>query len=90
MFEAKSTTLEINGHRWHLITYFLVPLAKAHEPEARRTLILALLPLNKKGTEWRSLTVMCPEQDAAEFKIAEVTRGILEKSDFGKPVKITP
>jgi len=88
--QAQSAPLEINGHRWHLMTYFMVPLDKAHQPESRRTLILALLPLNKKGTEWRSLTVMCPEQDVDDFKVAEVARGILEKSQFGKPVVVQP
>jgi hypothetical protein len=48
-------------------------------------LAIAILPLNEAGTEWRSLTVMCPEQDCADNRIAEVIRGILEKSDFGTP-----
>jgi predicted esterase len=85
MVAAKGATLPFNGRQWHLYTFFVVPYDKAHEPEARRVLIMALHPLSAEGTEWRSVTVMCPEQDCKDNAIAEIIRGLLEKTEFGPP-----
>ena len=79
---AKGGKMSINGREWNLYTFSVVPHKKAHEPEARRVLVVALSVLNQKGTAWRSLTVMCPEHECTKHKLAELVRGILEKSTF--------
>ncbi len=82
MAAGKSGALEIGGRRWQLHTFVLVPYQKVNDPLARRVLVMALLPVGRDGTEWRSLTVMCPEQDCDDNRLAELVRGILEKLDI--------
>ena len=84
---GKHGKLRANGRDWYVYAAFMVPHKKQHDPLARRLLVLALHPLNGAGTEWRSLTVMCPEQNCADNHIAEIIRGILEKLEFEPAAK---
>jgi len=77
--------ISANGRNWEVLTFFMVPREKQNDPLARRVLVVAVLPLNQKGTEWRSVSVICPEQKTGGNHIAEIIRGILEKTRFGEP-----
>ncbi len=82
---GKGGALEIGGRRWQVNTFMLVPYQRVNDPLARRVLVMALLPVRQDGTEWRSLTIMCPEQDCEENHIAEIVRGILDKIEMATP-----
>jgi predicted esterase len=84
---GESGVLAFNGRDWQIYTFLVVPRAKKDDPVALRQLVFAVHPLNEAGTEWRSLSVMCPRGDCADNKVAEIIRGILEKSNFGAPAK---
>jgi len=84
MTRGSAGRISANGRNWEVLTFFMVPREKQNDPLARRVLVVAVLPLNQQGTEWRSVSVICPEHDTGGNHIAEIIRGILEKTRFGE------
>jgi predicted esterase len=82
---GKSDWITVKGQKWYLLTRTFTPREKFTDPLAKRALLVAVLPLNKKGTQWRSVTMMCPTVEAEKAETHELIRGLLERGEFGTP-----